>query len=60
MIRPALFVLAGLAGLTAFGWLLWPPLALLPCSLSCLLMGLLVDWEAPRGKPAPPNTHEQA
>lgn len=46
-------VVVGVAGLSVFGWLMWPPLVLLPGSGACLAAGLLVDWEKLSGKPAP-------
>ena len=56
MIRAALLVTVGLVGLSVFGWLVWPPLVLLPGSLTAVAVGLLVDWEAPRGDiVAPPD-----
>jgi hypothetical protein len=49
----AVLVVAGVVGLSVFGWLVWPPLVVLPISVACLAAGLLIDWEAPRGKSAP-------
>lgn len=49
-----LLVVAGIVGLTLFGWFCWPPLALLPASAACVVAGLWVDWEALRGKSSSP------
>jgi hypothetical protein len=50
--RAALLVAAGLVGFSVFGWLVWPPLVLLPGSVFALVVGLLMDVEAPGGESA--------
>lgn len=47
-----IFAVLGAVGLVVFGWLVWPPLAVLVFSVQSLAAGLLIDWEAVRGKSA--------
>jgi hypothetical protein len=57
--RGLLFSGVGVSGLSLFCWFIWPPLALLPVSVAFLALGLLIDWEAPRGKSASPHRQQR-
>jgi len=59
LIRAVLLTVAGLVGLSLFCWFVWPPLAFLPSSIAAVLAGLLIDWEAQRGKSAPSHRPEK-
>jgi hypothetical protein len=45
----------GLIGLTVFCLIAYPPSAIVPISVALIALGLLIDWEALRGKLAKPH-----